>query len=263
MSNNNLLRFDTSFSFSTPSSSRASSVIPDEEYEDVPSSISTPSSSSAGSVIPYEEPTNTDFHRPTKTNGPKLTHPTVMINKTAKTGQISLAKNRRRSQNRYAPYLNSQLGERGRVVNNEMSEALSSRYTKEVGEKFLGTPVSIRDRKDLRKYNTRVCFLDGLHQHSKNKKKPPCRNSKYDDYKFLRSTINPGPYEDCEWEEYKWKPFSNPKFSPNKLLQVRRDELNKLQRERGILVLPPTFLMDDDYSSDIMDDYSPNIMDDY
>ncbi|CAG8498971.1 2910_t:CDS:2 [Diversispora eburnea] len=81
---------DTSFSFSTPSSSKASSVIPDEEYEDVPSSISTPSSSSAGSVIPDEEPTKTDFHRPTKTDGPKLTHPALMVNKTAKTGQISL-----------------------------------------------------------------------------------------------------------------------------------------------------------------------------
>ncbi|CAG8467572.1 10217_t:CDS:2 [Diversispora eburnea] len=202
MSNNNLLRLDTSFSFSTPSSSRASSVIPDEEYEDVPFSISTPSSSSACSVIPDEE---------------------------------------------------------GRVVNNEMAEALSSRYTKEVGEKFLGDPVSIQDRKDLRKYNTGVRFLDGLHQHSKNKKKKPCRNCKYDDYKFLRSTINPGPYEDCEWEELKWKPFSNPKISPNKWLQVRRDELNKWQRERGILVLPPTFLMDDYFE----DDHSSNIMDDY
>ncbi|RHZ88124.1 hypothetical protein Glove_26g115 [Diversispora epigaea] len=142
---------------------------------------------------------------------------------------------------------------------------LSSRYTKEIKEKFLGDPVSKQDRKDLRKRNTGVRFIDGLHRHSYDKKQKPGRNDEYDTYKFLRSKTKPSPYEDSEWEKLeelklKHKNFSNQRFSPKELLQVRRDELNKLQEKRGIIILPPTFLMDDYFDSP--DDH-PSVMDDY
>ncbi|RHZ88126.1 hypothetical protein Glove_26g117 [Diversispora epigaea] len=329
MINNSFLnKLDASFSFPSPSSSRPSSVA-DEEYED-------------------------------PIRGPQVTHPAIIIpKKTASMGQISLTRQRRRMENRYAPYLNSLLGGRGRIINNEMAEDLSSRYTKEIKEKFLGDPVSKQDRKDLRKRNTGVRFIDGLHRHSYDKKQKPGRNDEYDTYKFLRSKTKPSPYEDSEWEkleelklkhknfsnqrfspkellqeikekflgdpvskqdrkdlrkrntgvrfidglhrhsydkkqkpgrndEYdtykflrsktkpspyedsewekleelklKHKNFSNQRFSPKELLQVRRDELNKLQEKRGIIILPPTFLMDDYFDS--IDDH-PSIMDDY